>query len=160
MGFLENSKQFIEEYYPKDHLYLAGALSILVLIFLVLPNKNANNLSSGQPKKISIPISSAQTVSLEQTITDTSAIQNRAVLEEQAQTFNSWQNFVIESGDNLSNIFSKVGLTDKDLFRVLNSSDEAQILNKIYPGYELGFFVPSSGELEKLRVLENPLEVY
>ena len=158
MDFLENSKQFIAEYYPKDHLYLAGSLSVLIIIFLALTNEEANYLSSSQSKKISIPISSAQTDGLEQTATDTSAIQNRRPLKEQTQPSNSWQNFTIKSGDNLSNIFSKVGLTDQDLFRVLNSSKEAQILNEIYPGYELGFFVQSSGDLEKLLVLKNPLE--
>ena len=54
--------------------------------------------------------------------------------------------------------FLNVGLTDQDLFRVLDSSDEAQILNRIYPGYELGFLVSNSGELDKLQVLKNPLE--
>ena len=105
MDFLENSKQFIAEFYPKDHLYLAGALSVLIIVFLALTNEEAKYLSSSQSKKISIPISSAQTEGLEQTATDTSAIQNRIPLEEETQPSNSWQNFIIKSGDNLSNIF-------------------------------------------------------
>ena len=53
-----------------------------------------------------------------------------------------WQNIEVKSGDNLSAIFSKVGLSDQDLFRVLNSSDEAKVLNRVYPGYKLDFLIP------------------
>ena len=111
MDFLENSKQFIAEYYPKDHLYLAGALSVLIIVFLALTNEEANYLSSSQSKKISIPINSAQREGLEPTATDTltPAIQIKTPVEEQTQPSNPWQNFIIKSGDNLSNIFSRVG---------------------------------------------------
>lgn len=71
-----------------------------------------------------------------------------------------WQNIEVKSGDNLSAIFSKVGLSDQDLFRVLNSSDEAKVLNRVYPGYKLDFLIPDDGELEQLRLLKSPLEGY
>ena len=41
---------------------------------------------------------------------------------------------------------------------MLNSSEEANILNRLYPGYELDFMIPEAGELEQLRVLKSPLE--
>jgi murein DD-endopeptidase MepM/ murein hydrolase activator NlpD len=73
-----------------------------------------------------------------------------------------WRNIEVKSGDNLSAIFSKVGLSDQDLFRVLNSSDEAKVLNQVYPGYQLDFLIPvnidGDGELEQLRLLKSPLE--
>jgi len=73
-----------------------------------------------------------------------------------------WRNIEVKSGDNLSAIFSKVGLSDQDLFRVLNSSDEAKVLNQVYPGYQLEFLIPvnvdGDDELEQLRLLKSPLE--
>jgi murein DD-endopeptidase MepM/ murein hydrolase activator NlpD len=83
--------------------------------------------------------------------------QNQSVLPE-LNDIAIWKNFEVKSGDNLSAIFSKVGLSDQDLFRVLNSSDEAKILNRLYPGYRLSFMIPQEGDLEKLRVLKSPLE--
>lgn len=71
-----------------------------------------------------------------------------------------WKNVEVESGDSLSAIFTQVGLSDQDLFRVLNSSDEAKVLNRLYPGYQLDFKIPGEGELEQLRVLKSPLEGY
>lgn len=71
-----------------------------------------------------------------------------------------WQNIEVKQGDNLSAIFTKVGLSNQDLFRVLNSSDEAKVLDRLYPGYKLDFMIPDAGELEQLRVLKSPLEGY
>jgi murein DD-endopeptidase MepM/ murein hydrolase activator NlpD len=45
---------------------------------------------------------------------------------------------------------------------VLNSSDEAKVLNQVYPGYKLDFLIPDNddgdAELEQLRLLKSPLE--
>ena len=71
-----------------------------------------------------------------------------------------WKKYEIASGDSLSSLFGKVGLNDGDLFTLLNSSAEAKVLNRVYPGYKLEFNIPATGRLEKLRVLKNPLEGY
>jgi len=72
----------------------------------------------------------------------------------------NWEKFEIASGDSLSSLFGQVGLNDGDLFTLLNSSAEAKVLNRIYPGYKLEFNIPATGRLEQLRVLKNPLEGY
>jgi len=72
----------------------------------------------------------------------------------------SWQHVEVKSGDNLSMIFNRVGLSDTQLFHVVNSHDEARVLNRIYPGYQLSFLIPQPGQLEQLRVLKSPMEGY
>ena len=158
MDLYESSKQFLEDYYPRDHLVIVGVLSLIILIFLALPNDGDNTGASTARNKISIPISPAVQENTQLPSPETSGPQEALSLEAPAIAEDSWQTFVIKGGDNLSEIFSNVGLTDQDLFRVLNSSEEAQILNRIFPGYELGFLVSSSGALDKLQVLKNPLE--
>ena len=158
MDLFENSKQFLEEYYPRDHLLIAGVLSLIILIFLAIPNDGDNTEPSIARNRISVPISLAIQEDDELPSSEISIPQRLLSPESQPTIGDTWQTFVIESGDNLSEIFLNVGLTDQDLFRVLDSSDEAQILNRIYPGYELGFLVSDSGELDKLQVLKNPLE--
>ena len=162
MDLFENSKQFLEEYYPRDHLLIAGVLSLIILISLAIPTDGDNTEPSIARNSISIPISQViQPETQEGAQLPTSAIsvpRKEPSPETPAPIGDAWQNFVIKSGDNLSEIFLNVGLTDQDLFRVLDSSDEAQILNRVYPGYELGFLVSNSGELDKLQVLKNPLE--
>jgi len=158
MDLFESSKQFLEEYYPRDHLLIAGVLSLIILIFLAIPNDGDNTEPSIARNRISVPISPAIQEDDELPSSEISIPQRQLSPESRPKSRDTWQTFVIESGDNLSEIFLNVGLTDQDLFRVLNSSDEAQILNRIYPGYELGFLVSDSGELDKLQVLKNPLE--
>jgi len=158
MDLFESSKQFLEEYYPRDHLLIAGVLSLIILIFLAIPNDGDNTEPSIARNRISVPISPAIQEDDELPSSEISIPQRQLSPESRPKSRDTWQTFVIESGDNLSEIFLNVGLTDQDLFRVLDSSDEAQILNRIYPGYELGFLVSNSGELDKLQVLKNPLE--
>ena len=158
MDLFESSKQFLEEYYPRDHLLIAGVLSLIILIFLVIPNDGDNTEPSIASTKISVPISPAIQELDQLPNSEISIPQRQLSPESRPKSRDTWQTFVIKSGDNLSEIFLNVGLTDQDLFRVLDSSDEAQILNRIYPGYELGFLVSDSGELDKLQVLKNPLE--
>ena len=158
MDLFESSKQFLEEYYPRDHLLIAGVLSLIILIFLVIPNDGDNTEPSIARNRISVPISPAIQENDELPSSEVSIPQRQLSPESRPTSRDTWQTFVIKSGDNLSEIFLNVGLTDQDLFRVLDSSDEAQILNRVYPGYELGFLVSNSGELDKLQVLKNPLE--
>ena len=131
---------------------------MIILIFFAIPNDGDNTEPSIARNRISVPISPAIQEDDELPSSEISIPQRQLSPESRPKSRDTWQTFVIESGDNLSEIFLNVGLTDQDLFRVLDSSDEAQILNRIYPGYELGFLVSNSGELDKLQVLKNPLE--
>lgn len=206
----------ISSYFPKEHLYMAGALLGAFLILTILHVDSGSDETSRR-NQVSIPISinatnpanedSAPThlddyvvpAVVRSAVPATDAIEVPAVVSTTLQNrpanniadkleldpetivprgisraevisrlnqpqlpelddITTWLNFEVQSGDNLSAIFSKVGLSDQDLFRVLNSSDEAKILNRLYPGYQLNFMIPEEGGLEQLRVLKSPLE--
>lgn len=66
----------------------------------------------------------------------------------------------VRSGDNLSLIFDRVGLTPQDVYRVSNSAGDTSILTRLYPGYKLAFNIDESGELNELEIIINPLESY
>lgn len=176
-------KQLIEKHYPKDHLYLAGGLVALFLIMLMIPSSDKGTTVT-ETATISIPISLSPEATQS---TETNKVNQPAETTELAQALelsdfvveaesapssvlsedtyseslvNAWQNIEVQEGDNLSAIFTKVGLSDQDLLRVLNSSDEAKVLDRLYPGYKLDFMIPDAGGLEQLRVLKNPLEGY
>jgi murein DD-endopeptidase MepM/ murein hydrolase activator NlpD len=172
MELIELIKQFarkqylVVSHYPRDHVYIAGALCGLVLILLILPLGSYENEASSRTE-IALDIDLERNVDTEQDQPDALALSD-FVIEPQAndqpvlEDVTLWQNIEVKSGDNLSAIFSKVGLSDQDLFRVLNSSDEAKVLNQVYPGYKLDFLIPvnvdGDGELEQLRLLKSPLE--
>lgn len=158
MDIVQIIKQFFQEHYPRDHLYISGFLGVLFLLLIAAPSDDKESAVPNKTRQIPIPISF-------EAITDEDILPNNnlelsdfVAAKEPSAGVSHWRNVEIKSGDNLSDIFTMVGLTDQDLFRVLNSSDEAKILNRVFPGYQLNFLIPNEGELEQLRVLKSPLE--
>ena len=176
MELIELIKQFarkqylVVSHYPRDHIYIAGALCGLILVLLVLPLGGDADGDNGRTEivlDINLSPELAQPVVTEQEQPNALALSDfvitpraKSQIEVQpiVENVTLWRNIEVKSGDNLSAIFSKVGLSDQDLFRVLNSSDEAKVLNQVYPGYQLDFLIPPEGELEQLRLLKSPLE--
>lgn len=169
MELIDLLKQFarkqylVVSHYPRDHLAIAGVLCGLFVILLALPSENeAGEPASRTEIALAIDLSASEAP---QEPTEALVLSDFVVpAEPEAQPLledvSLWQNIEVQSGDNLSAIFHKVGLSDQDLFRVLNSSDEAKVLNQVYPGYTLDFLIPDNGELEQLRLLKSPLEGY
>ena len=180
MELIELIKQFFHKqylvvsHYPRGHLTLAGALCGLVLVLLVLPLGGDEDEANGRTEialDIDLSTELEKNADTEQEQPDALALSDfvitshaKSQIEVQLilEDVTLWRNIEVKSGDNLSAIFSKVGLSDQDLFRVLNSSDEAKVLNQVYPGYQLDFLIPvnvdGDGELEQLRLLKSPLE--
>ncbi len=172
---LESIKTFIEKYYPREYLYATGGLAGLFVLILLIP---AGDDGTTAPKKTQLevpvtithlgqarsqpdakPLSADAELDAAITLSDfvVEPEQTTPIIEDIVST-PIWRNVEVKQGDNLSAIFSKVGLSDQDLFKVLNSSDEAKVLNRLYPGYKLDFMIPDAGNLEQLRILKSPLE--
>lgn len=171
MEIVKLAQHILHKHYPREHLYVAAALAGFALVILLLPDDQKGPAVSNQ----SIPLS----VVLQENTSATDAIESQTAdfdiedyvvtdeviadtitnLDSEAESY-PWQNVQVQSGDNLSTIFQKVGLSDQEMFRILNSSEEAKVLNRLYPGYELDFMIPEQGQLEQLRVLKSPLEGY
>ena len=164
MNFFDFPKQFISNYYPRGHLYFACVLAVTCLIIVLFVDADEGRTVPEPTTRIVIPIAipEIETLSKPETVpANELALQDFVITKESPlEAVSLWHNVEVRAGDNLSAIFTKVGLSDQDLFRVLNSSEEAKILNRLYPGYQLDFMIVDTGELEKLRVLKSPLEGY
>jgi murein DD-endopeptidase MepM/ murein hydrolase activator NlpD len=66
----------------------------------------------------------------------------------------------VKSGDNLSLIFDRAGLSPRDVYEVSRSKPETPILANLFPGYSLEFSFDDDKELESLTVIESRLEKY
>lgn len=163
MKITEQARHFIHKQYPRDHLYIAGALTVLAALLLIVPESEQEPADSSQASmQIPVamdPVIASTELNLSDYVVDSSNSVDSSSKSEIAD-ITVWKNIQVESGDSLSAIFTKVGLSNQDLFRVLNSSDEAKVLNRIYPGYQLDFMIPDQGQLEALRVFKSPLEGY
>ncbi len=172
-----NRQLSVISHYPRGHAYLLGGLGVCMLGLLALPSES----SKAGPALTTLPVTTRYVeptidsqVTREYALSQPSLVASTTQATANAQrapaslanpiasTANplNWEKFEIASGDSLSSLFGQVGLNDGDLFTLLNSSAEAKVLNRIYPGYKLEFNIPATGRLEQLRVLKTPLEGY
>lgn len=157
----------IARHYPRSHAYLLAGLALCMIGLLAVPSEPSN--AGPALTTLTVPVGIALEPNTDKIAASARPL-NPAPLpgsehkpEDKPAEFakaSEWQNFEIASGDSLSSLFSKAGLNDGDLFDLLNSSAEAKVLNRVYPGYKLDFKIPAEGGLTQLRVLKNPLEGY
>ena len=68
-----------------------------------------------------------------------------------------WQTVTIKSGDNLSTLFRRVGLTPQDVYRISKATKKTKTFSRLRPGQELGFVI-NQGTIEKIRHVKSRLE--
>ncbi len=128
--------------FPKGHILCVGALSILLLATIAV------SYSYKTPQRDIHPLT------LNITTTNPTASDSNA---ETLSTFIPWHTETIQSGDSLSGIFQRAGLSGTELNRFLNSSKQARLLTRIHPGQKIDFYV-EEGQLQQLRYQRSRLE--
>jgi murein DD-endopeptidase MepM/ murein hydrolase activator NlpD len=158
MVSIELAKHLISKYHHRHHLLLASVLGVmLILIFSFAPKESAHGARI-QPQPINSDLLE-ETLAIE---TDNAeSLETSNLFPDATDPIESqWTQVEVQSGDNLSALFTKVGLSAQDLYRVLNSNEEAKVLNKLYPGYKLSFHITEPGKLAQLQVLKSPMDGY
>jgi murein DD-endopeptidase MepM/ murein hydrolase activator NlpD len=162
MGFWISAKlTTLGKHFPRNHLMLASVLSLVLVMTLVFaPEESAHgariNATPTLPSTDEFPLDSNTATAATATPLSDRVISNESTITGMPE----WTELEVQSGDNLSALFTKVGLSAQDMYKVLNSNDEAKILNRLYPGYQLSFHIPEAGKLAQLKVLKSPLEGY
>lgn len=70
----------------------------------------------------------------------------------------SWVTLDVKSGDNLSLLFQRAGLSDRDVYEFTSSGDDAKALRRLFPGHQLAFQIDGDGKLQQLRHIESKLK--
>lgn len=91
----------------------------------------------------------------ESSVESTTTIPDPAAVEEPAAA--PWQTLTVRSGDSLSRLFQRVGLSDRTLYNVMQNNEQAADLKKLLPGEELAFQL-DDGELQAIRYQKSALE--
>ena len=156
MKLLESIPVTLSTHFPRKHLLAVSGLSTALLVTLMFtPEEAAHGARVNATPLVAAPADII--VQQPQQMLDAPPVLADIVVPPSVP---QWTDMEVQSGDNLSAIFSKVGLTAQDMYRVLNSTDEAKVLNRLYPGYQLSFYIPEAGKLTQLKVLKSPLEGY
>lgn len=147
--------------WPRYHLLGVGCLMffVLVLLLLVPPSSVKAGLSMnilpGERQAESVPVDAALgRPKFEQSQTVTPPKQQMPVAAEPAI---DWQTITVATGDNLSLVFQRVGLTSNDVLELLNTCPEAKQLVKVYPGHQFAFHIENH-KLQQLRHVKSALE--
>ncbi len=69
----------------------------------------------------------------------------------------NWLTHKVASGENLSTIFSKYGLSKKTLHQIISTSKFSKEINSLHPGNIFEISIDDSGELNTLRYYPNKL---
>ncbi len=69
----------------------------------------------------------------------------------------AWQTVMVKSGDNLTTLFRRVGLTPQDVYRIGKATKNSKSLTKLMPGQRLDFVI-NQGRVEKILHIKTLLE--
>ena len=150
-------------HFPTKHATLACGLAFLLISIIIFSEKNSKALKVVQLQTAlqTVPeISPGPISEKSKPLSDPYLKSTNPSPQKSQKPTSKWTAFEVTEGDSLTSIFAKAKLNNQDLFRVLNSSVEAKILNNIYPGNELEFLIEPSGNLKKVRLQITPLEGY
>ena len=127
---------------PAHWIGLAASVALITsVLFLVPDNAKAtradfleNNTQISKP--LAIPGNQ---------FSDTEAKNKTSTVEKNL----AWETATVKNGDNMALIFSRVGLSPQELYRVMSADKEASVLKRLMPGQKLKFQI-NDGDLQQL----------
>ncbi|MGQ9425373.1 peptidoglycan DD-metalloendopeptidase family protein [Gilvimarinus sp. F26214L] len=132
--------------FPRKHLMVAGGLGLCLSgLLLLFPSGDVTAERQTIPLTLNLPASTP--------------VPETAIPEEPATPAPSleWKSLVVKSGDNLSLLFKRAGLTQSDVHEFISSGKDARALTRIYPGHQLAFQLDEAGKLQQLRHTKDRL---
>jgi len=137
---------------PRLHIIAAVSLSLALGIFMMLPSKE----TEARRHQLEIPIPALA----EHISTDIAApLATQAFEQPIAEPNITVKSEKVKSGDNLSLIFKRAGLTDRHMMELL-SAEQGKKLASLYPGHSLTFTINTDGVLQKLTYIKDRLNSF
>jgi murein DD-endopeptidase MepM/ murein hydrolase activator NlpD len=111
--------------------------------------------SSTENNPVALTTDAQQTASFDSTGT-LEATEEQESLASPAPIIENWIEYEVRSGDSLSTLFKRAGLSARDVYQVSQATQEAGVLKRLFPGQTLSFLI-EGGEMEKLRFSQDQL---
>ena len=148
--------------FPHGHLIAVGALTLSLAVILALtPDSKITPVVDAVPvETVSTPDQNITSTEIELPNIDfmfaVADGNEKQIAKEPAQP--TWQELTIKSGDNLSTVFARAGLNDRDLYDLVDDNKDAKDLRSIIPGQKVAFLIDNQGKLQELKYVKNNLE--
>ncbi len=164
---------------PRGHLIAAGSLLASLLITVAItpndepvPTEDVASIIDAAPvdtdDAIDTPISllkAPESANREATETafalpklDDMMVAPGAPATEKVADKPSWRELTVKTGDNLSSIFGRAGLNDRDIYELFDGTKSAKELKSLAPGQKMAFLLDEQGKLQELKYFKNSLD--
>lgn len=164
---------------PSRHRLLILLVSVLLAILLLMPSEHAsasrnterpaNEIATGLDlaaidNLVSDELRDAVAAELSNTATDSDVPDATADMLEStseqpgAEPGLNWVTVSVQSGDILSGLFRKAGVSQQTMQQILDLGRPTRTLTRLFPGEQIEFGLDQQGELQQLRYAINRLE--
>ena len=177
MDLIDSIKSCVTSLLPRRHRCLLAALTAVLVIVtherdyddLILINRHTEiptstasipPLQTSDTSNTPTKASRASLVPVPPSVSRAAVKAAAASAPEVGKLLALTPNYVTEvkAGDNLSLIFARAGLTAQDVYQVSRSKPASPLLNNLYPGYTLEFFLDNNQQLTSLTISPSKLE--
>lgn len=174
-------RQAADTWLPKHHRILLGSLVALLTVVILIPDEIApvdtpagsisflhtaeitELLEETERPALTEESLAASTSTTPEAVPHTGLAQPPAVVatgESASGDVDNREIIEVRNGDNLSVIFKRAGLSPRDVHEVSQSTEHAEVLARLHPGYSLAFEKNERQRLQALEVMRSPLESY
>ena len=137
---LRQAGRWLRNQFPRRHLLAAGIVcAALTVLTVTSPDQRTPAVTITETVPINLKHQNAAPISAEIDL--------------------KWQTESVKSGDNLSALFFRAGLSAQDVHKMTSSQDGASLGN-LFPGESLRFGLDQHGTLQQLDYIKTPLEKY
>lgn len=156
---MAHNKDKMPKHYPKNHLIIVSTITIIMgLVLLVAPSEEV----SAKRDSIAVPLDLPEQpiTTLQPQTANQPSKPALSSAEQPTIEVDNWHKITVRSGDNLTTLFKRAGLTARDVYEVSQAAkkqNKKNSLTKLFPGEQLAFVI-NDGKLEKFQRIKNPLE--
>lgn len=152
------------QHVPRGHLVAAGSLTAGLLVILALDPAQETPATNTSERPVIHNEALAQaspnnTAAFE--IPDVNAMLNPESSNETPEekpADPAWKELIVKSGDNLSGVFARAGMNDRDIYELFDGNKSAKELRSIVPGQKIVFLIDNQGKLQELKYIKNNLD--
>lgn len=162
MVLIERLKQHL----PATHLIAVAICCVIVgLTSMLMPSSDApasvltqtESVEQNQVVTASLSNQPPSTKTTKQPVEEPLPQSEQPSVQTAPEITEKRQDFKVRSGDTLTSIFKRAGLTNRDAFLVSDAVKGTDTLKRIYPGQTIRFVI-EKGQFKKLQHIRNQLE--
>ena len=152
-----------QQAYPKRHLFAASGVALLCLSLIIYPSREVEAKKTFITIELEEQANEQVTDFLDEQLIETAhdTVEDSAqevAVEEDVDTFEYNKTLTVASGDTLSVLFNKAGISSTVMHQVLDKNKDAKRFVSLKPGQQINFEFDQDQTLQSLSSQVSALE--